>query len=120
MSEFELVRKVNGYFKYLRDFVSKTGLSGEEVDQLKSLMENSHNEKVLADIKYLVEEGYKLRVNENSEEVFSLADAVYMTLEEGFDKQQVYWAVEFFLREHFAEQFDAGVALYEEEKKKGH
>ena len=51
MSEFELVRKVNGYFKYLRDFVSKTGLSGEEVDQLKSLMENSDNEKVLANIK---------------------------------------------------------------------
>jgi len=120
MSEYGLVRKVNGYFEYLRNFVSKTGLSGEEVDQLKALMENSDNEKILANIKYLVEEGYKLRVNENSEEVFSLADAVYMALEEGFDKQQVYWAVEFFLREYFAEQFDVGVALYEEEKKKGH
>lgn len=120
MSEFELVRKVNGYFEYLRNFVSKTGLSGEEVDQLKALMENSDNEKVLANIKYLVEEGYKLRVNENSGEVFSLADAVYMALEEGFDKQQSYWAVEFFLREYFAGQFDIGVNLYKEEKKKRH
>jgi hypothetical protein len=100
--------------------VSKTGLSGEEVDQLKALMENSDNEKVLANIKYLVEEGHNLRVNEHSEKGFSLADAVYMALEEGFDKQQAYWAVEFFLREYFAEQFDIGVALYEEEKKKGH
>ena len=37
MSEYGLVRKVNGYFEYLRNFVSKTGLSGEEVDQLKAL-----------------------------------------------------------------------------------
>ncbi|MHC4243449.1 MAG: hypothetical protein ACYSU4_13665 [Planctomycetota bacterium] len=120
MSEYELVKKVNGYFRYLRDFVSNTGLSAKEVNRLKLLVENSSNEKVLANIKYLVEEGYKLKVNEHSEEVFSLADAIYMALEEGFGKQQAYWAVEFFLREYFAKQFDIGVALYEEKKRKGH
>lgn len=120
MSENELVKKVNGYFRYLRDFVSNTGLSAKEVNRLRLLVESSANEKVLANIKYIVEEGYNLRVNEHSEEVFSLADAVYMALEEGFNKQQAYWAVEFFLREYFAEQFDIGVTLYKEEKKKRH
>jgi hypothetical protein len=120
MSKYKLVKKVNGYFRYLRDFVSNTGLSAKEVSRLRLLVESSANEKVLADIKYIVEEGYKLRVNEDSEEVFSLADAVYMALEGGFNKQQAYWAVEFFLREYFAEQYDIGKALYEEEKKKEH
>jgi predicted helicase len=119
MSEYELVKKVNGYFKYLRDFVSNTGLSAKEVNRLRSLVKSSANEKVLANIKFIVEEGYKLKVDDHSEEVFSLADAVHMALEEGFNKQQAYWAVEFFLRDYFAEQFDIGLKLYEEDKKKG-